>query len=187
VRRLRQVHGDAVVLADAAWPLGAPGGFPAGDALVGRGADHVLAVVVADCAAVALATEEGAHGAVHAGWRGLRAGVVEKAVRAVSELGTGAVVAGLGPCIGPCCYEFAGPALEELAGRYGDAVRATTAWGAPALDLPAAVRGALAAAGAQVVVDQARCSGCDPQGFWSHRRRGDRARQALFVWRLPER
>lgn len=185
LRRLHQVHGDTVVLADddGGVPGGSAPGFPDGDALVGRGAGHVLAVVTADCAAVALGSEDGAHGVVHAGWRGLHGGVIEKAVAALSRLGTSPVVAGLGPCIGPCCYEFTGPVPEELARRYGDAVRATTAWGTPALDLAAAVRGALRSAGAWLVVDDSRCTGCTAETFWSHRRRGDRARQALFVWR----
>ncbi len=193
IRRVHQVHGATVVDADTvasgtvgdAAGNGAGAAFPDGDALVGRGTGHVLAVLVADCAAVALASADGSHGAVHAGWRGLVAGVVEKAVAAVAELGgTSQVVAGLGPCIGPCCYEFTGPALDELADRYGPDVRAVTAQGAPALDLRQAVRRALWAAGAQLVVEDTRCTGCSPDA-WSHRRRGDQARQALLVWRAP--
>lgn len=166
----------------------AGGTYPDGDALVGRGDDHVLAVLVADCAALALGAQDGAHAAVHAGWRGLCSGVVEKAVSAVGALaGGGEVVAGLGPCIGPCCYEFAGPALDELVGRYGEAVRGTTAWGSPALNVPEAVRRALAGTGARLVVDEAWCTGCAPGDAWSFRRRQDRARQGMLVWRAPRR
>ncbi|MDE3086857.1 MAG: polyphenol oxidase family protein, partial [Acidobacteriota bacterium] len=144
----------------------------------------VLAVLTADCGAVALGSPEGVHGAVHVGWRGLAAGVVEAAVEAMGALGAGEVVAGAGPCIGPCCYEFSAEDLEALAGRYGPGVRATTTWGAVSLDLPAAVRAALAGAGAALAYDDMRCTACGADAY-SHRRRRDEARQALLVWPVP--
>jgi copper oxidase (laccase) domain-containing protein len=173
------VHGAEVVV------VGAGAGddaVPTGDGLVSRGSGDVLAVLVADCAAVALASADGVQAAVHVGWRGLLSGVVERALSAMAALGAGPVEAGLGPCIGPCCYEFTGPALDELVRRYGEAVRTRTAAGAPALDLPAGVRLALAGAGARLVVEDARCTGCTVDA-WSHRVRADSARQGLFVWR----
>lgn len=183
LRRLHQVHGDGVVMVDDRATHTDPiHRFPEGDALVDRGARHVLAVLIADCAAVALAADDGSHAAVHAGWRGLVAGVVEKAASAVQQVAGGAVVAGLGPCIGPCCYEFDGRTLDLLVDRYGSAVRGTTTWGAPALDLPEAVRRALESAGVSLVLDDARCTGCGADA-WSYRRGAEQARQALLVWR----
>lgn len=179
VRRLRQVHGaGVVVVGDGA--EASP--FPTGDALVSAGSRDVLTVLTADCAAVALASPTGVQAAVHVGWRGLLAGVVEQAVSALGALGADGVDAGLGPCIGPCCYEFSGPALDDIAERYGEAVRGRTSTGLSALDLAAAVRRALTGAGARLVVDDARCTGCSADA-WSYRVRRDDARQALFVWR----
>jgi len=180
LRRLRQVHGAEVVVVEVPGSEGEPP--PAGDALVSRGSGDVLAVFTADCAAVALASTAGVQAAVHVGWRGLLAGVVEQAVSAMAALGADDVEAGLGPCIGPCCYEFIGGPLDQIAQRYGDEVRGRTRTGTPALDLPAAVRQALMGAGARLVADDARCTGCSADA-WSHRVRGDDARQALFVWR----
>lgn len=162
----------------------APDGEPplAGDALVSKGSGDVLAVLTADCAALALGSHTGVQAAVHVGWRGLVAGVVEQALEAMTALGADDVEAGLGPCIGPCCYEFGGAALDDIARRYGEGVRGRTRTGAPALDLGAAVRLALSGAGGRLVVDDARCTGCSADA-WSHRVRGDDARQALFVWR----
>ena len=180
LRRLRQVHGaEVVVVGDgvADTEMALPG-----DALVSKGSGDVLAVLTADCAAVALASPDGVQAAVHVGWRGLLAGVVEQAVSTMTALGADDVEAGLGPCIGPCCYEFAGPALDDIARRYGPAVRGRTRTGAPALDLGVAVRAALSGTGARLVVDDARCTGCSADA-WSFRVRGDEARQALFVWR----
>jgi copper oxidase (laccase) domain-containing protein len=180
LRRLHQVHGAEVIVVGG--PVPERELAPTGDALVSRGSGDVLAVLTADCAAVALASTAGVQAAVHVGWRGLLAGVVEEALSAMAALGADDVEAGLGPCIGPCCYEFTGGPLEEIAERYGDEVRGRTRTGTPALDLAAAVRQALTGAGARLVVDDARCTGCSADA-WSHRVRGDDARQALFVWR----
>lgn len=191
--RLRQVHGAEVVAVSAPGtdpPVGlrrwdAVGGVPPdADAVVADGADSVLAVLTADCAAVALGSPEGVHGAVHAGWRGVAAGVLERAVDAMQVLGASGVAAGLGPCIGPCCYEFSPSDVDVVAASYGDVVRAATTAGACALDLPAAVRCALARRGVELVVDAATCTACHP-GFFSHRARADENRQALLVWAAP--
>ncbi len=79
----------------------------------------------------------------------------------------------LGPCIRPGCYEFDGPELDQLAGRFGEGVRSATGWGRPALDLPATVRAALAEAGVDDLTDDAPCTACDDR-WYSHRgaRRG---------------
>ncbi|HUO49533.1 MAG TPA: polyphenol oxidase family protein, partial [Acidimicrobiales bacterium] len=172
--RLHQVHGAGVVVLDTD-----PEPEEKADALVSRSAGWVVAVLTADCAPVALASPSGTFGAVHAGWRGLMAGIVEAAVAAVA---VPAVVGGLGPTIGPCCYEFSQADLDRVAGRFGDEVRATTRAGAPALDLPQAVRVALREAGVELVVDHSSCTACGG-GSFSYRARGDDARQALYVWR----
>ena len=53
---------------------------------------------------------------VHAGWRGLAAGVLEEGVRALRELGgEGEIVAVIGPGAGPCCYEVG----EEVHAAFG--------------------------------------------------------------------
>jgi copper oxidase (laccase) domain-containing protein len=152
--------------------------------VVAVGPGSGLAVLTADCGPVALGSPEGVHAAVHVGWRGLVAGVVEAAVEAMRALGASAVVAGIGPTVHPCCYAFGPADLDAVAALAGAGVRATSAQGDPALDLPAAVRNRLDAARVQVVIDVDRCTGCGGGGF-SHRIRGDEARQAVFVWREP--
>ena len=78
-----------------------------------------LAILTADCASVALGSAEGVFGAVHAGWRGLLAGVVEATVAAMRARGAGDVVGALGPCIHPECYEFSDADLDAVAAAYG--------------------------------------------------------------------
>jgi len=173
---LRQVHGAAVAQVDTP---GAVQGAP-GDALVSSVAGVALAVFTADCAPVALASPEGVVGVVHAGWRGLEAGVIDAAVESMRRLGASRVVAALGPCIRPGCYEFGVEDLDRLASVLGPAVRARTTGGRPALDLPAAVAGALTRCGGELVADQGGCTACSDQWF-SHRARGDTGRQATVV------
>lgn len=175
---LRQVHGDRVVVVDGPAPVEGE----EGDALVSAGPGGALAVLTADCAPVALASPEGVVGAVHAGWAGVAAGVVESAVASMRWLGATRVSAALGPCIRAGCYEFGGADLDRLARRLGPGVRSVTAGGAPALDLPAAVRGALARAGAELVADAGVCTACAADRHFSHRARAEPQRQALIVW-----
>lgn len=152
-----------------------------GDALVANDPSTAVAVLTADCAPVALGSPEGVFAAVHVGWRGLLAGVVEAAVARMRELGALQVVGAVGPCIHACCYEFDGVALDGVAAVFGAGVRSHTRAGRPALDLPAAVGAALEAAGASRVPVVADCTGC-AAGYFSHRARRDHGRQAMVVW-----
>jgi polyphenol oxidase len=172
---VRQVHGGGVVEVEAA---GAGGDA---DALVTTATSVSLVVLVADCAPIALVGGD-AVAAVHCGWRGLLAGVVDAAVRAVRERGRSPVRAVIGPCISPGHYEFGADELERVAHRVGASVRARTKAGSPALDLRAGVGAALATAG---VVDRTDVDVCtyESADYFSHRRDGVTGRQALIVTR----
>jgi copper oxidase (laccase) domain-containing protein len=141
-----------------------------------------LAVLTADCAPVALASSEGVIGVAHAGWRGVAAGVIEATVAEMEALGATGIEGAIGPCIHAECYEFGPAELDNVAARLGDDVRATTAAGAPALDLPAAVRAALARAAVERVHDAGVCTACSPSHY-SWRARQETQRQATVVWR----
>jgi purine-nucleoside/S-methyl-5'-thioadenosine phosphorylase / adenosine deaminase len=175
---LHQVHGDRVVIVDEP---GAQAGARA-DAAVTARPGAALAIQTADCAPVALLADEGLVAAVHVGWRGLVAGVVEGAAGAIRRAGGTGLRAVVGPCIHACCYEFGDGDLDRVAARYGDGVRATTRAGRTALDLPAAVTTALAAIPAEVAVASPGCTGCGTPAMFSHRARGDTARQAMVIW-----
>ena len=175
---LRQVHGDRVVVVDE------PGGGAGqrADAAVTDRPGCALAILTADCAPVALIASDGVVGVAHAGWRGLVGGVLERTVQVMRAGGASDVRALLGPCIRPGCYEFGADDLAQVARRLGEGVRATTASGAPALDVPAAVRAALGRVGVVDVDDVGVCTACSPVHF-SHRARRELGRQALVVWR----
>jgi copper oxidase (laccase) domain-containing protein len=84
----------------------------------------------------------------------------------------------VGPHIRPGCYEFSKADLDEVAATLGDGVRATTTWGAPALDLTAGVRSAL---GDIPLVDAGACTACTDL-YFSWRARQDAARFATIAW-----
>jgi polyphenol oxidase len=164
---LHQVHGARVYPADTA---GKTAGKPApeADAAVSAEPGAVLSVLTADCAPVALVAP-GVIGAVHAGWRGILAGVLEAAVAEIRQRTSDPVRAVLGPCIHPECYEFSVPDLDPIVARLGPEVAGTTAEGQPALDLPVAVALALTGAGVDDIDDVNVCTACSPNHF-SHRR-----------------
>ena len=174
---LEQVHGTDVVsfpsLVDA----------PVGDIAVSRSGGSPVAVWAADCAPVALVGRRGTIAMVHAGWRGLAGGVLDVAVRAANDADGGVAAAVLGPTIGPCCYEFSAADTVVVAAGVGaaaDEITGVTAWGTPALDVPAAVGVALARHGLAVAAS-CPCTGCDERWF-SHRRRAEPGRHALVAW-----
>ncbi|NLD75790.1 MAG: polyphenol oxidase family protein [Acidimicrobiales bacterium] len=170
-----QVHGATVVVASTP---GERAGARA-DAVVTTEPAVPIAVQTADCAPL-LIEAHGGVAVVHAGWRGLLAGVVGSTFAVLRDLGLTPERAVLGPTIRPRCYEFAGSDLEPLVERFGPEARSTTGWGTTALDLPAAVRAAVSEHGL-ALDDVGTCTACSPD-HWSHRARGDRERQALVAW-----
>lgn len=155
---------------------------PVADALGTARTRHGLAVRVADCAPIALFGATAGVAMVHAGWRGLRDGVVARAVDALRSLDAD-LTAYIGPCIRSECYEFGEPDLDVMADRFGPGVRATTQTGAPALDLVATASAALARAGVKRIEVEEACTACDAARFYSHRARRDPQRHALVAWR----
>lgn len=175
---LRQVHGAEVLRVEGP----GDGAGRCADAAVTSVQGSALAVLTADCAPVALASAEGVVGAAHAGWSGVRAGVVQRTVAEMRALGAGTIEAVIGPAIGPECYEFGAADLAAVEAVLGSGVRSHTSSGAPALDLPAAVGAALRDSGVNQVSAVGGCTACDPNLF-SWRARRDRGRQAMVVWR----
>jgi len=176
VLRPRQVHGARVASA-----LECAAGVDA-DAVVATDPGELVGVVTADCVPVLAAGEDGrAVAAIHAGWRGLAAGVVEAGIDALRrEAPRAELRAVIGPHIGPCCYEVDAPVLDALR-HFGRELDAATTAGRPGhhwLDLGALARAALERAGVSPIGIGAiprACTSCDARRFHSHRRDGPRA------------
>jgi polyphenol oxidase len=135
-------------------------------------------VLTADCLPIAIAGD-GSVAMLHAGWRGLAAGVVWEGASAVRELGSrGPLLAAIGPGAGPCCYEV-GEEVRAAFASHGSQVRRGSN-----LDLKAIARLELERAGVTRVHDVELCTICsDPSLFYSHRRdHGITGRQAGIAW-----
>jgi YfiH family protein len=176
---LDQVHGTEVHVADT--PTSTP--KPVADAAVTAVAGLPLAVVTADCAPIVIASDR-AVGVIHAGHRGLLAGVIERAVAQLRELDEGPIDAFLGPCIRPAQYEFGARELEGFVDHFGPRVVGHTVHDRPALDIPAAVEIALARAGvdAHHYTDSGICTATSTEHF-SYRREGTTGRQVTVAVR----
>jgi hypothetical protein len=166
-----QVHGTDLQDWDAPDPQAVyvdPGGKdpPRVDGHTTRERDLGLLVLVADCYPVALS--DGSRAAMlHCGWRPLAGGIVEKAVARFDSPPAAAV----GPGIGGCCYEV-GP---EVAERFADVEGAVEG---RMLDLRRVIESKLRAAGVSAIEHLDRCTSCEPDLYFSHRRdRGLTGRQ----------
>jgi YfiH family protein len=139
---------------------------------------RAMLLLTADCIPIALARDNEqspAVGILHAGWRGLLAGIVGNGVRAV---GGRDVAAAIGPSIGPCCYEVG----EEVATPYREAFGEDVVRDGK-LDLWTAAERALRAAGCTRVDRFDMCTSCDSHRFFSHRRdHGKTGRQGVIAY-----
>ncbi len=176
----RQVHSATVLEAAGAGACGT------GDALVTDRRRLALSVVTADCVPVLLVGGEGI-AAVHAGWRGIVAGVVGATcarLRAAGAPDPGGWRAWIGPAIGVECYEVSAEVAAQVVTASAPEVVRERPGARPHVDLVGAVRAQLAAAGVGRVEAVAACTRCRPDLLWSYRRDGSGAgRNLAFIWR----
>jgi hypothetical protein len=152
-----------------------------GDALVTNRPGLAVSVRTADCYPILLAdTRHLAVAAVHAGWRGTAAHIVDRTLeRMNTEFGTEPrdVIAAIGPGIRVCCYEVG----EEVARQFGYDGRAH-------LDLVLENRKQLEAAGVPPHNIEALdvCTFCDAERFFSYRREKEKAGRMTSYIRIAE-
>jgi polyphenol oxidase len=186
LRQVTQVHGARVVNADRM--TDDPDAREEADALflAPGGASHARAVGVriADCVPVLVATtDRGEIAAIHAGWRGVAAGVVGAAL---AHLKGQKIVAAIGPCIGPCCFEVGDEVASQVLAASGNdgaivARRRGDKTDKAYLDLRRAVRRQLESAGVADVLDVPGCTRCEKERFFSFRRDGRQSGRHLAV------
>jgi YfiH family protein len=172
---VHQVHSARVLTSSEAV------GRPDADALITNTPGVIIGVKTADCVPVLLADPvHRAVAAVHAGWRGTAASIVQAAIRRMSqEYGTRPedLHAMIGPSIGSCCYEV-GP---EVAAEFGIRVLSRVR-----LDLWQLNRKQLEAAGlnpANIELLE-ECTRCDAERYHSYRRDGAAAGRMLSWIRI---
>src|SRR3954454_499144 len=173
-----QRHGANVTRADARGIVMPGTVYDHCDGLWSDEPGRAMLLLTADCMPIALARTEGdtpAVGILHAGWRGLLAGIVAGGVRALAAR---SLAAAIGPSIGPCCYEVGEEVSTPFREAFGeDVVRGDK------LDLWTAAERALRAAGVDRVDRADLCTSCNADRFFSHRRdHGRTGRQGVIAY-----
>ncbi len=168
---LRQVH-DAHV---EDFSSGASSRTPIADGATTTARGSAVLITGADCPTVVLASEERMT-ALHCGWRPVAAGLIEAAARDFEAQSFQAVV---GP--GICMDHFeVGPEVIDAMGESGERYS-----NGRQLDLAAVIDHRLKSAGASRVHRIDRCTYCEPELFFSHRRDGGvTGRQGGVAWRI---
>jgi YfiH family protein len=183
--RVHQVHGPKVLLAQPGEHFDVSA---KADAIIASDPSRIASVRVADCVPVLLATRDGRTvAAIHAGWRGVIAGVVTAAVGEIRQAGaqSAEILAAIGPCIGVDAFEVGPEVLAEFARVFGPTAPLRMAPGGKGfVDLRAAIQRQLAEAGvAPDSIDSTDlCTWKRRDEFFSHRRdNGVTGRMAAII------
>jgi polyphenol oxidase len=183
---LRQVHGAEVLIYDQhtralTYPLPY-------DAVITHKKRVALGISTADCLPILMIDRsKKVIGAVHAGWRGMWRGVVQRAARTMIEVfesSPGDILAGIGPGIGPCCYEV-GTEVVSLFQNFSDNPQEfiQEREGKTYLDLSRAAQLELSEVGipSENIEAIPLCTACRKDLFYSYRRDGTTGRQLSFI------
>jgi YfiH family protein len=177
---LNQVHGIGVRIAGGSAPLEA-------DAAIGREPGATVAVLTADCLPILLCAEGGDEiAAIHAGWRGLAAGVITATISRM-KASPKHLLAWLGPAISQPAFEVGSEVRAAFVGidRQAESCFRENERGRWQADLYALAGRQLGAAGVRAVYGGGLCTFADRQHFFSFRRDGQCGRMATFIHRQP--
>lgn len=180
---LDQVHGQQVVNA-AEWGHAEHNPRPEADGAYSTQAGAVCVVMTADCLPLLICNRRGDRvAAVHAGWRGLAAGVIESTLRALQQPAAELLV-WLGPAIGPGAFEVGEEVRQAFVAEDAETASAfqQNRPGHYLADIYALARRRLQAFGVEAIYGGGYCTFNDADHFYSYRRDGTTGRQASLIW-----
>lgn len=183
---LQQVHGTDLVQFDESLREGSPA-----DGVYTSAPGRACAVLTADCLPVLLCNDSGTQvAAVHAGWKGLAAGILNKSVEAFADKSS-SLMAYLGPAIGPEHFEVGADVYTAFAGLFGR-MEAGDDWqsafvpasrpGHYLADLYGLARSVFSRLGVERVYGGNYCTFADQDSFYSYRRDGVTGRMVSAIW-----
>ncbi len=178
---LKQKHGTRVVRCGS---VDFDAGPPDADAVIADRPGSICVVRTADCLPVLLCARDGSEiVAIHAGWRGLAAGVVEATLNAMSTP-VEDLIAWFGPAISQAAFEV-GPEVRESFGPWGqiEALFQPNERGRLQADLFGLARARLRKNGVLGVYGGGLCTYADSERFYSYRRDGETGRMLSFIYR----
>lgn len=177
-RWLKQVHGTKVSLASN-WHLN-----DEADAIVSDHPNQVCTVMTADCLPILLCNHQGSIvGAIHAGWRGLASGIIEKTLLQF-KCPNQQVIAWLGPAIGPEQFEVGSDVYKTFTDYSSQAIQAfqQTDPDHYIADIYLLAKQRLNACGVNSIFGGEHCTVSDSSQFFSYRRDGITGRMASMIW-----
>lgn len=175
-----QVHSEIVNIVDSRWAMAPDADLPDGDALVTRDDKLGLGILVADCAPVALVSDEGVFAAVHAGWQGVYKGILPQTVKVMRSLGATEISAYVAPSIKSECYEFRGEELQQMSQILGPSVVGQTSWATVSLDLLESIKQSLKTEAVTRIDASQDCTACGGD-YFSYRARQSPERHLMVI------
>lgn len=177
-RWLQQVHGTEVSRSEL-WQLG-----DEADAIVSHHPNHVCAIMTADCLPILLCNRQGDKvAAIHAGWRGLAAGIIEKTLRHF-DASPNDILVWLGPAIGPSQFEVGIEVYQTFTSHEIDAQLAFQQIDPQHFlaDIYLLATQRFKAFGVNNIYGGEYCTVSEPSHFFSYRRDGITGRMASMIW-----
>lgn len=194
VTNVTQVHGNRVAILSPLSELEINWGQPLSfvnlgnaDAIISSTRQRVaLLVRTADCVPVGLFDEiSGINAVIHAGWRGLKEGVIESTVKEMRNLGAKTIRAVIGPHAGRCCYAFSPNDIQNIGEHFGVDCSFELSTGEMALDLYILLSKVLSDISVAFLDERPDCTICNHR-YYSFRRDGTKKRMALIgLYREP--
>ncbi len=118
---INQIHSPEIVIVDA------PGFYDLADGIINKGGDLVCSIKVADCLPVFFVNNHSKTiGLIHAGWRGISSGIIEKFVRSIEVCNENVsdFYVLIGPSIQSCCFEIMDDVLDHFDSKFCTSIKA---------------------------------------------------------------
>lgn len=177
-RWLNQIHGTRVINSND-WQLNIDA-----DAIVSQQNNHICTIMTADCLPLLLCNKQGdTVAAIHAGWRGLSAGIIEKTITEF-HCAHQDILVWLGPAIGPNQFEVGTDVYQTFIQHSAKAIQAFQQTDAThyLADIYLLARQRLTALGVNAIFGGDLCTASDQQHFFSYRRDEVTGRMASMIW-----
>ncbi|MCK5727717.1 MAG: peptidoglycan editing factor PgeF [Methylococcales bacterium] len=174
---LNQTHSTIVVQADKTSLL------PEADASFTEKSNTVCTILTADCLPLLLCSQDGGKiAAIHAGWRGLLAGIIGKTVQ---KMHSTSLSVWLGAAIGQCCFEVGAEVRTSFINKHTHFEKAfiQTSPQKYHMDIYQLARIDLALNGINTIYGGSFCTVCDADRFYSYRRDQQTGRMATLIWK----
>lgn len=177
---LQQTHSTRV--ADVADFVSQENPIVDADASVAFQPNQVCAVLSGDCLPVLLCNKAGTRvSAIHAGWKGLAAGIVEASIQKL-DCDPSTLMAWLGPGIGPTVYEVQEDFLSAFKEYQSEATFKPTENGRWLANMYALATERLNRLGVTAIFGGEYCTYTESDRFYSARRSGTTGRMATLIW-----